>query len=200
MNVSEAITGRRAIKCFDPDHKMPDETFTRLMEHTLLAPTAFNIQNWRFVRITDPEQRKAVRTVAWDQAQVTDASELLVLCFDSRSWDKEPAQYWRNAPQEVQDFLLPALAKYYRDQPQMERDEGMRSCGIAGMAIMLLVKELGYESCPMDGFDYEAVGRIINLPADHEIAFMIAIGKGIRAPWPKPGQLPLADVLVENRF
>ena len=138
--------------------------------------------------------------MAWDQAQVTDASELLVLCFDTRAWDEEPARYWRNAPQEVQDFLLPALAEYYRDKPQVERDEGMRSCGIAGMAIMLLVRELGYDSCPMDGFDYETVGRIINLPEDHEIAFMIAIGKGIKAPWPRPGQLPLKDVLVENRF
>jgi nitroreductase len=157
------------------------------MQHALLAPTAFNIQNWRFVRVTEPEQRKAIRAVAWDQAQVTDASELLVLCFDNRAWDREPARYWRNAPQEVQDFLLPALAEYYRDKPQVERDEGMRSCGIVGMAIMLLAMELGYESCP-------------NLPADHEVAFMIAIGKGTRATWPKPGQLPLEEILVENRF
>jgi len=200
MNVAEAITSRRAVKWYDPGHKMPEETFARLMQHALLAPTAFNIQNWRFVRVTEPEQRKAIRAVAWDQAQVTDASELLVLCFDKRAWDKEPARYWRNAPQEVQDFLLPALAEYYRDKPQVERDEGMRSCGIVGMAIMLLAMELGYESCPMDGFDYAAVGKIITLPADHEIAFMIAIGKGIKTSWPKPGQLPLEDLLVENRF
>jgi nitroreductase len=68
------------------------------------------------------------------------------------------------------------------------------------MTIMLLARELGYDSCPMDGFDYEAVGRIIDLPDDHAIAFMIAIGKGIGQSWPKPGQLPLAEVLFENRF
>lgn len=82
----------------------------------------------------------------------------------------------------------------------MERDEGMRSCGIVGMTIMLLAKELGYDSCPMDGFDYDAVGKLINLPTDHEVAFMIAIGKGIKDPWPKPGQLSLNEVLLENRF
>jgi nitroreductase len=200
MQVSEAIASRRAVKWFDPQHRMPQETFRRLMDHVLLAPTAFNIQNWRFLRVTDPEQRKAIRAVAWDQAQVTDASELLVLCFDGRAWAREPGRYWRNAPQEVQNFLLPALAEYYKDRPQMERDEGMRSCGLAGMALMLMARELGYDSCPMDGFDFDAVGRIIGLPADHAIAFMIAIGKGTRAPWPKPGQLPLEEVLVENRF
>ncbi len=200
MKVSEAIVGRRAVKWYDPEHKMPEEVFRRLMEHALLTPTAFNIQNWRFVRVTDLEQRRAIRAVAWDQAQVTDASELLVLCFDTKAWDKEPGRYWRNAPQEVQDFLLPALSEYYKGKPQVERDEGMRSCGLAGMSIMLMAKELGYDSCPMDGFDYKAVAEIINLPDDHEIAFMIAIGVGTKAPWPKPGQLALEQVVIENRF
>ena len=179
MQVDEAIRARRAIKWYDPEHQMPEETFLKLIEHANLAPTAFNIQNWRFVRVTDPEQRKAIRAVAWDQAQVTDASELLVLCFDNKSWQRDPQRYWRNAPQEVQDFLVPAIDDYYRDKPQVERDEGMRSCGLVGQTIMLMALELGYQSCPMDGFDYDAVAKIINLPEDHSIAFMIAIGKVI---------------------
>jgi nitroreductase len=200
MNVSEAITRRRAIKWYDPEHRMSEETFRTLMEHALLAPTAFNIQNWRFVRVADPEQRKAIRAVAWDQAQVTDASELLVLCFDRKAWQREPARYWRKAPQEVQNFLVPAIAQYYDGRPEVERDEGMRSCGLVGMTIMLMAQELGYDTCPMDGFDYEAVGRLINLPEDYEVAFMVALGKGIKEAWPKPGQLSLEEVMVTDRF
>ena len=63
MQVDEAIRARRAIKWYDPEHQMPEETFLKLMEHAILTPTAFNIQNWRFVRATDPEQRKAIRSV-----------------------------------------------------------------------------------------------------------------------------------------
>jgi nitroreductase len=200
MQVDEAIRARRAIKWYDPEHQMPEETFIKLMEHAILAPTAFNIQNWRFVRVTDPEQRKAIRAVAWDQAQVTDASELLVLCFDNKCWQRDPQRYWRKAPQEVKDFLVPAIDVYYRDKPQVERDEGMRSCGLVGQTIMLMALELGYQSCPMDGFDYDEVAKIINLPEDHSIAFMIAIGKGIKDSWPKPGQLPLDEVMINNRF
>ena len=85
-------------------------------------------------------------------------------------------------------------------KPQVERDEGMRSCGLAGMALMLMARELGYDSCPMDGFDYDAVGKLINLPDDHGIALMIAIGMAIKDPWPRPGQLSLSEVLIENRF
>lgn len=200
MLVSEAVQARRAIKWYDPEHQMPEDTFRMLMEHAILAPTAFNIQNWRFVRVTDPAQRQAIRAVAWDQAQVTDASELLVLCFDNKAWEHDPQRYWRNAPQEVQDFLVPAIDGYYRNKPQVERDEGMRSCGLVGQTIMLIAQELGYQSCPMDGFDFDAVAKIINLPKDHTIAFMIAIGKGTKDAWPKPGQLPLDEVMVSNRF
>lgn len=200
MKVSEAITLRRSVKRFDPHHKMPPEVFDRLMRHALLSPTAFNIQNWRFVRVTDSAQRKAIRAAAWDQAQVEEASELLVLCFDREAWRKQPERYWRRVPQEVRDFLLPAIENYYDGRPQVAHDEGMRSCGLAGQTIMLLAQELGYQSCPMDGFDYTRVAEIIGLPADHEIAFMVAIGKGTQEPWPRPGQLPLSEVLVENRF
>jgi len=52
----------------------------------------------------------------------------------------------------------------------------------------------------MDGFDYDEVAKIINLPEDHSIAFMIAIGKGTKESWPKPGQLPLDEVMINNRF
>jgi len=200
MQVSEAIESRRSYKWYDAEHKMPEETFKELMECAILSPTAFNIQNWRFVRITDSSQREEIRKAAWDQAQVTDASELIILCFDTKAWQRDPERYWVNAPQEVRDMLVPATDAYYKGKPQVERDEGMRSCGMAAQSIMLMAKQLGYDTCPMDGFDYVEVGKLINLPADHEIAFMLAIGKPVKEVWPRPGQLPLADVLVTNSF
>ncbi|MBT8428716.1 MAG: nitroreductase family protein [Gammaproteobacteria bacterium] len=200
MKVTEAVAKRRSVKWFDPQHQMPDDLFQRLMQHALLSPTAFNIQNWRFVRVTDTAQRRAIRAAAWDQAQVEEASELLVLCFDRKAWERDPERYWRLAPKEVRDFLVPAIARYYGGKPQIERDEGMRSCGLVAQNLMLVAQELGYDSCPMDGFDYARVGEIIALPDDHEIAFMLAIGKGVKEPWPRPGQLALDEVMVENRF
>ena len=200
MKVTDAVERRRSVKWYDPDHRMPEAVFRRMMELALLSPTAFNIQNWRFVRVTDPAQRKAIRAVAWDQAQVEDASELLVLCFDNSAWERDPQRYWQLAPAEVQDILVPAIAQYYGGKPQTVRDEGMRSCGLVGQNLMLVAQELGYDSCPMDGFDFAAVAEIIALPEDHGIAFMLAIGKGVKQPWPRPGQLDLDEVLVENRF
>lgn len=200
MNVSQAIETRRSIKQYDPTHRMTEAEIERLLSLTLLSPTAFNIQNWRFVLLQDPELRKQVRAVSWDQAQVTDASLLVVLVADLNSWQREPARYWKNAPQPVQDFLLPAIDQYYRGKPQVQRDEGMRSCGMAAMTLMLAAQEMGYDSCPMDGFDFDAVAKLLNLPADHTPAMYVAIGKGVKEAWPRGGQLPMQDVIIQNRF
>jgi len=200
ISVTEALATRRAIKHFDPAHKMPADSFDSLIHHALYSPTAFNIQHWRIVRIEDTAQRQAIREAAWDQAQVTEASELLVLCFDRKAWEKNPANYWQEAPTEVQEFMLPAIQNYYNEKEQVQRDEGMRSCGIIAMSLMLMARSLDYDSCPMDGFDYPAVAKLIKLPADYEVCMMLAIGKKTQDAWPRPGQLNVTDVLSHNHF
>lgn len=200
MNVSTAIETRRAIKGYDPEHRMSQQEIGKLMSLAMLTPTAFNIQNWRFVVVTDPELRKQIRAVSWDQAQVTDASVLVVLTADLKSWEKSPARYWKDAPQPVQDYLVPAIGQYYSDRDQVQRDEAMRSCGMAAMTLMLAAKEMGFDSCPMDGFDFDAVGKLINLPDDHVISMFVVIGKQAREPWPRGGQLPMNEVVIDNRF
>lgn len=200
MNVSTAIETRRSIKAFDPEHRMSDVEITHLMSLALLSPTAFNIQNWRFVLINDSELRRQLRAVAWNQAQVTDASLLIILAADLKAWQKEPSRYWKNVPQTIREFLLPAIDQYYRGREQAQRDEAMRSCGMAAMTLMLAAEEMGYASCPMDGFDFDAVAKLIHLPEDYVISMFVAIGKGIKEAWPRGGQLPLEEVIIHNKF
>ena len=200
MNVSTAINSRRAIKFFDSGHRMSDAEIDQLMSLALLAPTSFNIQNWRFLLVKNPDLRRQLRTVAWDQAQVTDASLLVVLTADLKSWAKEPIRYWESAPQPVQEFILPAIETYYNGHEQVQRDEAMRSCGIAAMTLMLAAQEMGYASCPMVGFDFEEVGKIINLPADHVIAMFVAIGKSTKDAWARGGRLTMDEAVITDRF
>ncbi|HQN65385.1 MAG TPA: nitroreductase family protein [Methylophilus sp.] len=200
MNVAEAIIERRSVKAYDPQHKMSDAEITKLLSLAMLSPTAFNIQNWRFVLVIDPELRKQVRAASWDQAQVTDASLLIVLTADLKAWDKQPERYWRNAPQTVRDYLVPMIGSYYRGKEQVQRDEAMRSCGMAAMTLMLAAKEMGYDTCPMDGFDFDAVAKLLNLPADHTPAMFVVVGKALKEAQPRGGQLDFNEVVIQNKF
>lgn len=199
MNVQDAINSRRAVKHFDPAHRMTDAEQHELLTLTMQAPTAFNLQHWRFVVVQDAAQRQALRPLAWDQAQVTDASLLVVVCANMAGW-RSPARYWQNAPEPVRDFMLPAIDAYYQGKAQVQRDEAMRSCGIAAQTLMLAARAMGYDTCPMDGFDFDAVGKLIRLPDDHVISMMVAVGKKTQDVWPKPGQLTYDEVVIQNHF
>ena len=76
----------------------------------------------------------------------------------------------------------------------------MRSIGIAMQTLMLAAKSIGYDSCPMIGFDIDEVAKLVHLPDDHVMGPMVAIGKGTKEAWPKPGQLPLEEIILEDSF
>jgi nitroreductase len=166
----------------------------------MLSPTAFNIQNWRFVVVSDPVLRHQVRSLSWNQAQVEEASLLIVLTADLKAWAKQPERYWRNAPKAVSDILVPMIGHYYEGNEQVQRDEAMRSCGMAAMTIMLAAKEMGYDTCAMDGFDFDAVAKLLHLPEDHIPTMFVVVGKALKEAQPRGGQLAMSEVVIQNQF
>ncbi len=201
METFDAIYQRRSIKEYDPEHKLSPEEETKILEAAIQAPTSFNIQHWRFVIVRDPELRQKIRKeLGNDQAQMTDASLLIIMTADTNAWKKNPERYWKNAPKDVADLLVNWMGPFHEGREWLQRDEAQRSIGMAMQTLMLAAKSMGYESCPMIGFDIEKVAELINLPEDHVMGAMVAIGKGTKDAWPKPGQLPLSEVVVENSF
>ena len=201
MQVFDAIYSRRAVKHFDPEHRMTPEEEAKLFEATIQAPTSFNIQHWRFVVIRDPALRAKIRKeFGNDQAQMTDASLLVLFVADTKAWTRQPERYWANAPKPVADLLVGWMGPFHEGREWLQRDEAQRSIGMAMQTMMLAARELGYDTCPMIGFDIDKVQELINLPADHVMGPMVAIGKKTKDSWPKPGQLPLSELVVENSF
>lgn len=199
METITAIRDRRSVKHYDPAHEMSEAEINALLELALLSPTSFNMQNWRFVVVTDAEKRAAIQAAAWNQAQVTEASITILLCADLNAHE-DAGRYWVHAPQPVQDMLVPMIAPFYDDKPQLQRDEAMRSIGIASQTLMLAAKSMGYDSCPMIGFDPVKVAEIIDLPENHVIGMMLTVGKAIKDANVRGGQLPYEDVVFRDGF
>ncbi len=200
MDTIDAIKQRRSVKIYNAGHEMPQDDLDQLLSLVKLSPTAFNQQNYRFVLVRDPELRKQIREAAGGQAQVTDASLLIVICADLKAWEKDPVRYWDNTPKEVQEYIVPAIDNYYRGRERVQRDEAMRTAGIAAQTIMLAAKAMGYDSCPMDGFDFDRVGELVHLPEDHTVCMFVVVGKAVEPAMPRPSQLPLDEIVVIDRF
>jgi nitroreductase len=90
--------------------------------------------------------------------------------------------------------------KKYADNIQNRRDEAMKSCGFAAKTIMLAAKQMGLDSCPMGGIEYDEIAKIINLPKDHIIVIMVIVGKALESAGPRGGQLLVDEVVFENKF
>jgi nitroreductase len=200
MDTFDAIYARRSVKHYDANHKMTQAEEGKLMDLAMQTPSSFNIQHWRLVKISEPALRQNIRAAAWDQAQITDASLVYVICADLKAWDKNPQFYWRNAPQPVQDFLVPMIKPFYEGKEQLQRDEAMRSVGFIGQTLMLSAKAMGYDSCPMIGFDSDKVAELINLPADHAIGMILVIGKATQPANPKGGFIEKSTLLIDNQL
>ena len=201
MNAIEAIFKRRSVKQYDPIYKISPEDEKKLFEATIQAPTSFNIQHWRFIVVRDPAIREKIRKeYGNDQAQMTDASLLIIFTADVKAWKKDPARYWQNAPKEVADLLVGWMGPFHEGREWLQRDEAQRSIGMAMQTLMVTVKDTRSDSCPTFGFDTETAAGLINLPEDHVMGPMVAIGKGIKEASPKAGQLPLKELVKDNTF
>ena len=133
MDAIEAIYGRRSVKHYDPDHEMPETDLRKLLEAAMQSPTSFNIQHWRFVVVKDKSLRGEIRAAGFDQAQMTDASILLVMTADTMAWKRDPGRYWKHAPVEVAKMLVDWMAVLVGHAPRSQtrctaRLTGCRRC------------------------------------------------------------------------
>ena len=200
MDTFDAINTRRSIRHFDPAHRFTASEFNQLIELARQTPSSFNIQHWRLVNVTDPALRQQIRAAAWDQAQVSEASLLFVITADVKAWAKNPARYFKNAPKEASDMLVPMIGPFYEGKEQLQRDEALRSVGFFAQTLMIAARAMGYDSSPMIGYDPEAVAKLINLPSDHLVGMLLAVGKATKPAFAKPGFIETSEMVIENRF
>lgn len=200
METFAAIEGRRSVKKFDPLHTMTDQEIERLMGAVILSPTSFNIQNWRFVLVTDLEVKRKFREIGWNQAQFSDCSLIVLVCGDRMAYAQDTDRYWASAAPETREAIVGMIRGYYDAHESARRDENIRSGGMAAMTIMLAAKAMGYDTCPMQGFDYAKAAELVNLPVNHDIIMAVTVGKAAEPARPRGGQLPLTEVCFRNSF
>ena len=198
MDFQDIVRNRRAVKHYDANFIMPEKDLADIIELARHSPSSFNIQHWRIVNVTDKNLRQQIQNAAWGQTQITEASTLLIICADLNADEKQPERYWETTSPDIQKLMTSMIYDFYHDKDQLKRDEALRSVGIISQTIMLSSKALGYDTCPMIGFDVQTVSELINLPKDHIIGMMITIGKALSPARPKGGYIPLEEMVIEN--
>jgi nitroreductase len=199
MEFKDVINTRRSLRDFDNSVEINDEELNYIIDAARKTPTSFNIQNWRFVAIRDRGIKEKIKRAAWDQAQVGVNSVLIAMCADLNAWNDNPERYWAANGEETAKHMAGMTQGFYKDRPEVQRDEAMRSIGMAATAIMLAATDLGYHCSPMIGFDPTSTAAAINAPEHVVVGMLIAIGKSASQPYPKT-ELPRESVLIYDFF
>ena len=200
MKTIEAIQKRRSIRHYDATFKISDEEIRQLIELAMLSPTSYNIQHWKFVVVNDTKLRDEIKDAAYGQVQVAEASALILVVTDTKAWEKDMSEKWKNVPKEIGDYMATSAHGFYLDREQLQRDEAIRSASFATQTLVLAATAKGFESGVMIGYDFDKVAELINLPENFVISNFVVIGKGIQVAHPRGGQLSVKNVLIKNKF
>ncbi len=165
----EHLNWRYATKKMDPTKAVPQDKVDQIVEAIRMAPTSSGTQPFELFVVTNPNLRADIQKVAWNQAQITDGSHLLVFA----AWDNYTADRIDAVTHQMTDERgeNPTLSGYYENlkatyllhDAQVNFEHAARQAYIALGFALVAAAELEVDSTPMEGFDPAKVDEILGL-------------------------------------
>ncbi|HYW56127.1 MAG TPA: nitroreductase family protein [Polaromonas sp.] len=193
------IEQRVSANAFDASHTIDVADIEALVRLATRAPTAYNLQNWRFLALRSSEAKAKLRQLAYGQAKVSEAAVTFIICGtlpDAESVVARLTPFITSgymSPQMASSWQEGALAQYAH--PQTARDEAVRSASLGAATLIHAAQALGLVSGPMVGFDADGVTREFGLGPREIPVMLLAVGRAAPGNWPQKPRRPLAEVL-----
>ena len=197
---------RYATKKFDPTRTIPAEVWAVLEQALVLAPSSVGLQPWKFVVVTDPAVRTTLQPAAYGQAQIVDASHLVVICGKAPPTATDADRHVARTA-EVRGVPVEALAGFRKmvvgaagKPPEEAAAWAARQAYLALGMFLTTAAMIGVDACPMEGFDPPKFDEILGLKA-HGVAALALVAAGYRAADDKYAgvpkvRLPVGEVVV----
>lgn len=182
--IIDALKWRYATKQFDTEKKVSDSDMDTLLEAMRLAPSSQGLQPWRAYIITDKKIREQLKTAAWNQPQLTDASHIVV--FTARknidetyidSYLKEVIKQRGQKWEDIQGYRTMLLGSINGKTPEMLFQWNARQAYISLGVLLETASLMKIDACPMEGFDNSQFDTILKLKdAEYSTVVIAALG------------------------
>lgn len=170
MNILQKLQWRYATKKFDPVKKIRTEDLNILKEVLRLTPSSYGLQPWHFLMIENPELRAELRVHSWGQAQVTDASHLIIICTYTDMSDAFIDAHIKHTAEQrnIETDKLQAYGNFVKKKMEdltleQKRIWNSKQAYIALGQFMLACAEMQIDATPMEGFEPEKYNEILGL-------------------------------------
>ena len=199
MEFSEIVQKRYAAKLFD-GKELPQAKVDKLLEMVRFAPSSFNIQPWAIKVVSDAETKEKLKAVSWNQPQITSCSHLLVFCADKNIKQKigmlESSMISAGASPESIKTYMEMMWNFEKNLTEEQKlSWAQRQLYLALGNALNGAKSLGFDSCPMEGFDPKEYSKILKLPDNIIPTALCPIGYASDKPSPKL-RFPKEEVLI----
>ncbi len=197
MSVTEAAAKRRSIRAFD-SRPISTEDLEAIFEVTRLAPSAWNLQPWRFVIVVDPARKAELAEAAYRQRQVSSAPVVIGIYTDMQSTLADLDRVIHpDSTDDVRERARKSIERAFAGQSDEQREAwGARQGYIALGYLLLAAAERGYDTSPMLGFDQDRARMVIGAPDHAQVIALVAMGKGVEEGRPHH-RLPLEDLVKQ---
>lgn len=182
------LNWRYATKRYDTNKKLTEEQRSLIKEALRLSPSSFGLQPYKFIHVTDPAVREQLRAAAWDQHQMTEASDLFVITALRSIDEAYIARYIsltakaNNVSTESLNDYLGMITGSVMSKSEPERLEWMKHQAYIPLGVAIAVAaENGIDASPMEGFDPQAFDRILGLEA-LGLTSCLVLAVGFRSP------------------
>lgn len=193
------IETRISANQFDASHALSETEIAELVRLAAKAPSAYNLQNWRFIAARTPEAKSRLRQLAHGQAKVAEAAVTFIICGHLPDHADIPTRL-RLFTEE--GFMPTSMATDWKEgaraqyaDPRTARDEAIRSATFGAATLIHAAEALGLATGPIGGFDAEGVARAFGLEAFEIPVLLVAIGRAAPGNWPQKPRRPLHEVL-----
>ena len=200
ITIQQVMHERKSVRKYKEGVVIPHEELQSLLQNAISAPSSSNMQPWRFIVIEDQQVKKELRPIANDQEQVETSSAIIAVLGDMEMYKNAEQIYNASFEQgymsrEIADLMIKSSISLYGNLSEEKLNSLIHfDAGLISMQIMLLAKEMGYDTVPMGGFDKVKFAEKFNLPKNEIPILLIAIGEAA-APAYGSSRLPIEQVV-----
>lgn len=166
----ENLQWRYATKKFDSEKKLSEEDLEELLESVRLSASSYGLQPYEVIVVSDPETREKLKAAAWNQSQITDASQLIVFANYRKISSDHVSEYMQNISEtrEVPRENLSGMEKMINNTIESRSEENQQVWGskqtyIALGNLLSSAASMRIDTCPMEGFNQDEFDEILGL-------------------------------------
>lgn len=169
-DILNALNWRYAVKEYDPSKKINDKDLQELIEVIRLAPSSFGLQPWKFIIVDNKQLRNKIKEKAWNQPQVTDASNIIVFCARTditedyiKEYIKDMANTRNISAESLKDYenMMIGFRKNHSDESIKEWTKRQTYIPLGMLLQAAAIKKI--DATPMEGFSSKDVDEILDL-------------------------------------